>query len=120
MSEAIDSAIENIRALVDYEKKRLGERGERAVKILQNDIESLEKLKWQSPETAPKDGQPFLANIGFPWAMMCMFSLANNNWVYASVQVNMLQGEYSDPYFENEWAELKELKAWMPLPELQS
>jgi len=29
-----------------------------------------EENKWKSPESAPKDGNPILADVGYPWAVV--------------------------------------------------
>ena len=72
--------------------------------------------QWQPPETAPKDGSTFLADVGYPWAMVCAWNAAISQWIYAEYQVNMVDGEWNDPYFETEYE--YDIKAWMPLPKI--
>lgn len=73
------------------------------------------KSKWKSQNTAPKDGNPIIADIGLPWAVLACWSTAEQKWCYTNLQMNMVNGE-DDPYFENEWE--PELKAWVSLPEI--
>jgi hypothetical protein len=68
------------------------------------------------PDTAPKDGTTFLANMGWPWLVVCMWNTAVDKWVYASPQINLYEGEWNDPYFESEWDDESELKGWIPMP----
>ena len=68
------------------------------------------------PDTAPKDGTTFLANMGWPWLVVCMWNAAVDKWVYANPQINLYEGEWNDTYFESEWDDESELKGWIPMP----
>jgi hypothetical protein len=69
-----------------------------------------------TPKTAPKDGSMFLADMGLPCLVACMWSESVNSWVYANPQVGLLGGKWNDCYSENEWDKKSELKAWIPMP----
>jgi hypothetical protein len=79
----------------------------------------MDNLKWQPPETAPKDGSVFLGDIGWPWACLVCWSEFQEEWVSPILQANIVDGE-DDPYFENEYNSYSELKRWMPMPEIQN
>ena len=69
-----------------------------------------------TPKTAPKDGSIFLADMGLPWLVVCMWNAAVDKWVYANPQINLYEGEWNDSYFESEWDDESELKGWIPMP----
>lgn len=73
---------------------------------------------WLPPQTAPKDGNVFLANIGYPWPVVCSWNGTSEKWAYADSQCGMYQGEWNDRYFENDWACESSLIAWQPLPNI--
>ena len=68
------------------------------------------------PYTAPKDGTPFLADMGWAYLVVCIWNAAVDKWVYANLQVNLYHGQWNDTYFESEWEEESELKGWIPMP----
>ena len=68
------------------------------------------------PDTAPKDGTTFLANMGWPLLVVCVWNAAVDKWVYANLQVNLYEGKWNDTYFESEWDNESELKGWIPMP----
>ena len=72
-------------------------------------------MTWQPPETAPKTGT-FLADVGWPWPVVAMWSEAADSWIYADVQHSLFEGA-ADPIFVNETED--KLRAWMPLPEVR-
>ena len=72
---------------------------------------------WQPAETAPKDGNPVIADIGLPFAVLAVWNEHEQQWCYASLQVNLIDDEWSDPYFESEWNPT--LRAWRSMPEVQ-
>ena len=74
--------------------------------------------EWLPPETAPKDGNVFLANVGYPWPVVCSWNGASEKWVYADFQCGMYEGEWNDTYFENDWTYESSLIAWLPLPNI--
>ena len=69
------------------------------------------------PETAPQDGSVFLADMGWPWLVVCMWNASVDKWVYVTPQTDLYEGEWNDRYFENEWDSKSELKGWLPMPE---
>ena len=74
-------------------------------------------MKWLTTEP-PKDGSMFLADIGYPWPVVVAWNAYDENWVFANYQINMMDGEYNDPYFETDREEEDGINRWMPLPEL--
>jgi hypothetical protein len=75
------------------------------------------KTAWRSPESAPRDGEMFLGDMGFPWPMIVCWNKYYEKWVFVLQQASYCEG-IEDMYFENEHAKANELKRWMPLPEL--
>ena len=71
--------------------------------------------RWQPPETAPKDRQ-ILANVGWPWPTVALWSEYADSWVVAEVQWSVCAGR-ADPSFVTEH-ELT-LVGWMELPEVK-
>jgi hypothetical protein len=76
-------------------------------------------MQWHPPETASKDGNPFLADIGLPWAVLCAWDAATDMWATTELAVDLLNGEWDHVYFGCEWYPEKDLKAWMPLAKPQ-
>lgn len=70
-------------------------------------------MTWLETEP-PKDGTPFIADVGYPWAVVAMWNGANEKFVHADPHVNMYHGLYNDWYFENEF--YSDVKRWQPLP----
>lgn len=68
----------------------------------------------QPPETAPKTGEPILAQIGTPHMVVAMWNAHESKWVVAAPHINMVDGKYTDPYFENEY--VNEITGWMIIP----
>ena len=64
--------------------------------------------------TAPRENI-ILLDVGFPWMVAGCWNPADEQWVYASPQVSMCDGEH-DWYFETEREALP--KAWLPMPEI--
>ena len=78
-------------------------------------IKDLERMtNWQSPETAPKTGEMILADLGWPWASLACWNELEMKWVFANLSVNFVDGK-QDPYFENEYESMKNMRGWMPL-----
>lgn len=72
------------------------------------------------PSVKPKNGvtdRIILADFGYPWLMAAMWSQCNEQWVAATTQIQDCDGK-EDPYFENEWFDDEELKAWQEMPTL--
>ena len=76
-------------------------------------------MKNNPPETAPKDGTLFLADIGYPQYVMCCWNGSDNNWVYPTLQIGQYLGEWNDCYFETEHDNEGALMGWLELPVLK-
>ena len=72
---------------------------------------------WVAAELAPKTGEQIIANVGLPWPVMACWNAHDSQWSYANLQINMMEGEYNDPYFETESDHNYELKGWIPTPD---
>ena len=78
-------------------------------------------IDWKCAETAPKDGTLFLANLGYPWPLICAWCSVNEEWVYSFPQIDVAWSDENmngAPYFESDWAKESKLRSWMPLPEV--
>jgi len=71
---------------------------------------------WNPPETAPKDGNPFLGDFGYPWPSYCLWNEYGETWCIVTPQSCPMESGKMDTYFECEWEKPSELKRWMPLP----
>ena len=71
---------------------------------------------WRNAESAPKDGTAFLGNIGYAFAVVCVWSEGDEEWVYAMP----VCGGGSFMNFEVETDYPHGLKGWTPIPEIQS
>jgi len=74
------------------------------------------KTEWKSTESAPKDGNTILADVGYPWPVVAAWNSHGEKWVYASLQACAMANNTIDTYFENE--QESEIKGWLPMPEL--
>lgn len=72
---------------------------------------------WQEGSKAPKTGEQFLADIGLPWAVVAMYSEADEKFVYAEMECSLFEGRY-EAYFVTEREKVENIKRWQPLPEL--
>ncbi len=70
--------------------------------------------KWLT-SPPPTDLTPFLADVGWPWPVLACWNGADEKYIYANHQIDMYNGVLEDSYFENETAELHEIKRWKPL-----
>ena len=75
-------------------------------------------MKWNPPESAPKDGNPILADVCLPWAVVAVWNTYEHKWTYASLQACEMHDNTLDTYFENE--QESTIKGWLPMPELPS
>ena len=75
-------------------------------------------MNWQPAETAPRDGTPILADMGWPWACYAVFDPYDEHWVYATVQASPMKDGPTNYWLETETENHGELKRWMPLPKL--
>lgn len=75
--------------------------------------------EWLKTEP-PKDGSMFIADVDLPFPVVAAWNGFHGEYVYASLQVNMVDGIYNDFYFETEYDHRTQVKAWMPLPEIKS
>lgn len=74
-------------------------------------------MSWQDVATAPRDGQPFIADTGYPWATIAAWNGADQRFVSVDLQAGLCNGEWNDIYFENDF--LCEVKRWQPLPQVK-
>lgn len=72
---------------------------------------------WQEGSKAPQTGEQFLADIGLPWAVVAMYSEADEQFVYAEVESSLYEGR-NDPYFITEREKPENIKRWRPMPKL--
>jgi len=72
--------------------------------------------KWQPMDTAPKEGM-ILLDIGKPCAVVGEWGEFEEEFVFAGIRFNHVDGKWIDPYFVTQTA--TEAKAWMPLPEVE-
>ena len=68
-----------------------------------------------TPESAPKD-ETFLGNFGYPWLQMTVWNDYDKKWSVASMEINMMNGEWNDPYWTTEQENETALLGWIPLP----
>ncbi|MDX8383792.1 MAG: hypothetical protein R8M45_06910 [Ghiorsea sp.] len=74
-------------------------------------------MSWRTD--TPPETSAFLADIGYPWAVLMMFNGADEDYVYTREMVDLHQGQWNNAYFENEHVKPEEIKAWMPLPDIE-
>jgi len=75
--------------------------------------------EWKTGDTAPRTGQLFLADVGWPWPVMAMWSESQEEFCYAATDASVYEGK-NDPVFVTEWEKLENIKRWMPLPEVKN
>ncbi|TRO21972.1 hypothetical protein EQ826_00155 [Ectopseudomonas mendocina] len=68
--------------------------------------------EWQPAATAPLD-RVILADTGYPWPVLAVWSDYCNGWVTAELQASLCEGK-ADPAWISERE--GELLAWMDLP----
>ena len=68
------------------------------------------------PETAPRDGSVFLADIGWPWLLPCMWCDRPGKWSVATPQA-CTAGREADRWWESDWEAEDALTGWLPVPE---
>jgi len=68
---------------------------------------------WLPPETAPQDGSVILADTGYPWPVLAVWSEYAENWVTTELQASVCD-DLNDPAWVTE-SEIK-LRGWMVLP----
>jgi len=71
-------------------------------------------MKWQQPETAPRDGGVFIADFGIPWPVMACWNKLEQKYAYSFLQTCWV-GVNEDLYFESELADVSEMKRWISL-----
>lgn len=68
---------------------------------------------WLPPETAPRDGSVILADTGYPWPVLAVWSDFAESWVTTELQASVCN-DLNDPAWVTE-GELR-LRGWMVLP----
>jgi len=76
--------------------------------------------QWQPARTVPKDDVIIAKFASSPIPVLAAWNEPEQQWVYASIQVNLYQGKWNDTFFENQYETADALKTWMPLPIEQS
>jgi hypothetical protein len=71
---------------------------------------------WITDRPPPKDGSAFLADVGWPWAVVAAWNRPENQFVYARLDIDLFMGIWDDTSFVNEYAQPKEITAWAALP----
>jgi len=74
-------------------------------------------MKWETNEP-PKVGE-LLMNIGLPWPVHACWNDHEQQYIYTVLQCNMIDGEYTDPYWENAYCDMDEVKSWMKVPDCE-
>jgi len=69
------------------------------------------------PETFPRN-ETFLGDVGYPWLALCIYHPAHKALAVAELQVDLLDGEWQDLYFQTETLPISDLKGWLPLPKI--
>ena len=64
---------------------------------------------------APKDREIIGEFKNYPFTVVCIWNDHMKKWVYASVQLNMMNGKWNDPYFENDYFDEDQLVRWREL-----
>lgn len=68
--------------------------------------------------TPPRD-RVFLADVGYPYLVLCHYNPINNDYVYTELQVDLYEGVWQDYYFQNEHCAEDEIKGWIELPKVK-
>ena len=75
----------------------------------------MSNMEWNPPETAPKD-EIILAKFKYyPYPVQAYWNAWDERWVYPSLQVQPIEGQMIDAYFETEWEHNYNLEAWAHL-----
>lgn len=96
--------------------KREAESIEQDIAEIEKAIEKLKGNRLNPPETAPKDGRPFLGDFGWPCLLMAIWNESDEQFCVCYPQTCELANGTIDNYFEVEWENAKDLKGWLPLP----
>lgn len=66
--------------------------------------------------TPPKDDKTYLVDIGYPWLVMAVYNRVDDKWSYATLEVDIYDGEFEDTHWVNEQAKGHEILRWMDYP----
>jgi len=75
--------------------------------------------RWQGIETAPTDSTVLL-DVGLPYAVIGAWNEHEQQWIYAELEINRVDGNFNDPYFGNVYISNADVKGWMKLPEVDN
>jgi len=77
-------------------------------------------MKWNTTPP-PKDGAPFLADVGWPYIVVAAWNETNSSYAFANYCADNVQIEVNAPITNDVWFETEHtdiIKAWMPMPEV--
>jgi len=74
-------------------------------------------MKWQPMETAPVDDMVIL-DVGLPYAVVGAWNDYEQMWLYTELGINRGGANFNAPLFTNIAIKNKNVKGWMPLPEV--
>ena len=74
-------------------------------------------MKWNTTPP-PNDGTTFLGCWGYPWPCAMMYNPYDDDYSIAIPAVQE-HGDGNESWFETESCAVKEITAWMPMPELK-
>jgi len=74
---------------------------------------------WSPPEKAPKDGTQILGDFGYPWPQLAAWNTHDEKWATVSMMAQGMKKGTTDIWFETELEDSKQLKRWMPLPNVR-
>lgn len=77
-------------------------------------------MKLNPPQTAPKNMDVFLGLFeGYPSLVSASWNPHVQVWVYTHQNRNIMNGEYTGPYFETEWVRETAIIGWLPMPSFE-
>ncbi len=71
--------------------------------------------KWITNKPPPKDND-FIADIGLPFSVCAIYNEVQDEFIYCTVGMKMINGQWNDSCFKQEYAQHNEILAWMEMP----
>lgn len=75
-------------------------------------------MEWLPPESAPRDGTPFLGDFGWPWACFAVWDEHDQHWCIATVQRSPMETGPDNTWLECDTEDPPNLRQWHPLPNI--